>query len=91
MKRFSRACLKPVAGALVSFASFASAAPPAAAAERPFAAPVQAAVPADSTPPPGPRPFFKTTKGKLVLALMVAGVGYVVYSKSHDRVPSPNR
>jgi hypothetical protein len=32
-------------------------------------------------------PFFKTTKGKVTLALMGAGVGFTVWSISHDRKP----
>ena len=33
------------------------------------------------------RSFFKTTAGKLTLGLMVAGLGFTVYSISHDRKP----
>ena len=32
-------------------------------------------------------PFFKTTKGKVTLALMGAGVGFTVWSINHDRKP----
>lgn len=35
------------------------------------------------------KPFFKTSRGIAVLALMVAGTGWVVYSKYNDRVTSP--
>jgi hypothetical protein len=35
--------------------------------------------------------FFKTKKGVAVLALLGAGFGYTLYSKSHDRVLSPVR
>jgi hypothetical protein len=35
--------------------------------------------------------FFKTKKGIAVLALLGAGFGYTLYSKSHDRVLSPVR
>ena len=37
------------------------------------------------------RPFFKTPQGIAAIVLFVAGVGYTVYSKSHDRVKSPSR
>jgi hypothetical protein len=35
------------------------------------------------------KPFFKTGKGALALALLAASVGYTVYSFSDDRVKSP--
>jgi hypothetical protein len=35
------------------------------------------------------KPFFKTSRGIAVLALMVVGTGWVVYSKFNDRVTSP--
>jgi hypothetical protein len=42
-------------------------------------------------PPPGPpatsSSFFKSTKGKVTLALMGAGVGFTVWSINHDRKP----
>ena len=31
--------------------------------------------------------FFKTTKGKVTLALMGAGVGFTIWSINHDREP----
>jgi len=31
--------------------------------------------------------FFKTTAGRLTLGLMAVGLGYTVYSVSHDRKP----
>lgn len=31
--------------------------------------------------------FFKSTKGKVTLALMGAGVGFTIWSISHDREP----
>ena len=31
--------------------------------------------------------FFKTTAGRLTLGLMVVGLGFTVYSISHDRKP----
>ena len=37
------------------------------------------------------KPFFKTTKGVIVLALMIAGTAYTLYSKDKDRVKSPIR
>jgi len=43
-------------------------------------------------PPSGPDnpSFFKTGKGVAVLALLAGGLGYTIYSFSHDRVKSPN-
>ena len=35
--------------------------------------------------------FFKTPAGALALAVMVAGVGYAVYSTKHDRITSPSK
>ena len=35
--------------------------------------------------------FFTTPKGIAVVALIAAGFGYALYSKSHDRVKSPIR
>jgi hypothetical protein len=35
--------------------------------------------------------FFRTGKGIAVIALMAGGVGYTLYSKSHDRIKSPIR
>jgi hypothetical protein len=34
-----------------------------------------------------PSSFFKSTRGKVTLALMGAGVGFTVWSISHDRKP----
>jgi hypothetical protein len=39
----------------------------------------------------GDKPFFKTTKGVVALALLAGGLGYTVYSFSNDRVSSPQR
>lgn len=33
------------------------------------------------------KPFLKTTKGKVTLALMGAGVGFTMWSINHDRKP----
>ena len=41
----------------------------------------QAAAPS----PPGS--FFKTTRGKVTVALMGAGAGFALYSIHHDRIP----
>ncbi len=46
---------------------------------------------APSAEAPGPKPFLKTTKGALALALFAGATGYAVYSFSHDRVHSPAR
>jgi hypothetical protein len=35
--------------------------------------------------------FFKTGPGIAVLAVIAAGVGYALYSTSHDRINSPGR
>lgn len=43
---------------------------------------------ADPAPTPG-QPFFKTRRGVVTGVLMAAGLGWVLYSKSHDRVRSP--
>lgn len=44
-----------------------------------------APAPAEETP----RAFFKSRRGVVTAVLMVAGLGWVFYSKSHDRVRSP--
>lgn len=65
--------------------------------EAPAEALVQAAqaAPAVQTAPAaastGDKPFLKTTKGVLALALLAGGLGYTVYSFSNDRVSSPQR
>jgi hypothetical protein len=45
----------------------------------------QAAAPAET----GSKPFFKTTKGAIALALMAGTLGYMAYSMSDDRIKSP--
>lgn len=40
---------------------------------------------------PPSKSFFRTGKGIAVIALMAGGVGYTLYSKSHDRIKSPIR
>jgi hypothetical protein len=35
--------------------------------------------------------FFKTPAGILALSVLAIGVGYAIYSTSHDRVKSPGR
>jgi hypothetical protein len=37
--------------------------------------------------PTSPSSFFKSTKGKVTLALMGAGVGFTFWSINHDRKP----
>jgi hypothetical protein len=55
--------------------------PLAALAQTPDAAPVIA--------PAGDRPFLKTPKGRIAVALLAGAVGYTLYSFGHDRVQSP--
>jgi hypothetical protein len=43
------------------------------------------AAPAEATS----KPFFKTRRGVVTAVLMVAGLSWVFYSKSHDHVQSP--
>jgi hypothetical protein len=38
-----------------------------------------------------PGPFFKSKRGVALLVLAGAGIGYMWYSKFHDRVDSPAR
>jgi hypothetical protein len=62
----------------------------------PAATLAQAATPAAQAAPTaiteaGDKPFFKTTKGVVALALLAGGLGYTVYSFSNDRVSSPQR
>ena len=35
------------------------------------------------------KPFFKTTRGVVTAVLMAGGLGWVIYTTSHDRVRSP--
>jgi hypothetical protein len=35
--------------------------------------------------------FFRTGAGALALAVMAVGVGYAVYSASHDKISSPGK
>ena len=35
------------------------------------------------------KPFFKTTRGIVTAVLMAGGLGWVIYTTSHDRVRSP--
>jgi hypothetical protein len=37
--------------------------------------------------PTTPNSFFKSTRGKITLALMGAGAGFAVWSIHHDRIP----
>lgn len=38
-----------------------------------------------------PRSFFGSTRGRIALVLLAAGVGWTIYSHSHDRIKSPIR
>jgi hypothetical protein len=40
-----------------------------------------------SAAPSSPGAFFKSTRGKVTLALMGAGAGFALYSIHHDRIP----
>lgn len=42
---------------------------------------------APAATPSSPSSFFKSTRGKVTLALMGAGVGFALYSIHHDRIP----
>jgi len=52
-------------------------------------APAQARLSQGAQPPAtaGSGPFFKSTRGKITLALMGAGVGFTIWSINHDRKP----
>jgi hypothetical protein len=47
------------------------------------------ATPAAAPAETGNKPFFKTGKGALALALLAGSIGYTFYSFSNDRVKSP--
>ena len=52
------------------------------------------AKPAATAPPaeaPAAKPFLKTTRGAITLALFAGAVGFTAYSLGHDRVHSPAR
>jgi len=51
------------------------------------ARPAEARQQAPAATPSSPTSFFKSTRGKVTLALMGAGVGFTVWSVSHDRKP----
>ena len=57
--------------------------------QRPLRVQAQQAAGPETTPPADQQPFLKTRRGVLVMALMVVGTGYVIYSKFNDRVRSP--
>lgn len=46
-------------------------------------------------PPSGgaeePRSFLGSNRGRIALVLLAAGVGWTIYSNSHDRITSPIR
>jgi hypothetical protein len=65
-----------------------AAAAEAAGATLPQSAVAQAPAPAPAAVPDG-KPFFKSTKGVLAVVLTAAGLGYMGYSFSNDRVKSP--
>ena len=47
------------------------------------------------TPPSGgaeePRSFLGSNRGRIALVFLAAGVGWTIYSHSHDRIKSPIR
>jgi len=49
------------------------------------------ATPAAAAPPKGDKPFFKSTKGIVVLVLMATGLSWAAVSRSQDAVHSPAR
>ena len=68
-------------------AAVGDALPQAAVAQAPKPAP---AAPAATSPAIAEsKPFFKTTKGVVALALLAGSLGYMAYSFSNDRVKSP--
>ena len=62
--------------------------PEAAVAQATQAAPAAPGVAAPAASGDG-KPFFKTTKGVIALALTAGALGYMAYSFSNDRVKSP--
>ena len=62
--------------------------PEAAVAQATQAAPAAPGVAAPAAAGDG-KPFFKTTKGVIALALTAGALGYMAYSFSNDRVKSP--
>ncbi len=44
-----------------------------------------------SSDAPAPKPFLKTTRGAIAIALFAGATGFTIYSFSHDRVSSPAR
>ncbi len=56
----------------------------------PAATLAQATAAAPKTPAaPAEKPFLKTTRGAIAMALLAGALGYTFYSFSHDRVKSP--
>jgi hypothetical protein len=53
------------------------------------ATPAAKAAPAAATATTGDKPFLKTTKGAIALALLGGTLGYMAYSMSNDRIKSP--
>jgi hypothetical protein len=54
-------------------------------------APAAQATPAAATATQGGKPFFKSTKGIVVLVLMATAVSWAAVSRSQDAVHSPAR
>jgi hypothetical protein len=54
-------------------------------------APAAQASPAAAAPAKGDKPFFKSTKGVVVLVLMATAVSWAAVSRSQDAVHSPAR
>jgi hypothetical protein len=53
--------------------------------------PAAQASPAPAAATKGEKPFFKSTKGVVVLVLMATAVGWAAVSRSQDAVHSPAR
>ena len=44
-----------------------------------------------STTTEEPRSFFGSTRGRIAVVLLAGGIGWTIYSNSHDRIKSPIR
>jgi hypothetical protein len=82
----------PATAGAEEFSSRAPGSLRAAVAARISASDLRRAVASEATPPATQaphKPFFKTGRGIAAAVLMAGGLGWLVYSQSHDRVKSP--